>query len=50
MLPLCRFEMTTAFAGFADYFALFSAALASSAATTVLGLLAYWRPAPATPA
>jgi hypothetical protein len=44
------YESKPAFAGFADYFALFSAALASSAATTVLGLLAYWRPAPATPA
>jgi hypothetical protein len=34
------------FAGFADYFALFSAALASGAAASVLGILAYWRPQP----
>lgn len=33
-----------AFAGFPEYFALFSAALASSAAGAVLGLLAYWQP------
>jgi hypothetical protein len=39
----------TSFAGFPDYFTLFSAALASGVAATVLGLLAYWRPAPEAP-
>jgi hypothetical protein len=34
------------FAGWHDYFKLLSAALASGAAATVLGFLAYWRPDP----
>jgi hypothetical protein len=37
------------FHSFGDYVTLFSAALASSAAATVLGIVAYWRPAPADP-
>jgi hypothetical protein len=40
------YEAKPAFAGFADYFALFSAALASGAAASVLSLLAFWRPQP----
>lgn len=38
------YEPKPAFAGFSDYFALFSAALASGAAAGVLALLGYWRP------
>jgi len=42
------YEPKPAFADFSDYFTLYSAALASGAAAAVLGVLAYWRPAPAT--
>jgi len=42
---LAAYDAKPLFAGWRDWFALFSAMLASTAAAAALGVLAYWRPA-----